>query len=295
MSTASNTIRLHVEDLGAGAPALVFLHYWGGSSRTWRHVTQALAPAFRTIAVDQRGWGRSDKPVEGYTLADLADDAQRLIESLALDRYILVGHSMGGKVAQLMASRHPAGLAGLVLVAPSPPSPMGVPLEVRQGMVHAYDSRDSIIATVRQVLAGNPLAPDDLEQVVDDSLQGAPAAKSAWPLEASQEDITTQAALIRVPTLLISGEEDRVDPPAVLRKELMPRIPQATLHILPGIGHLSPLEAPGDLAELIRGFATPLILTAPSTAPTQGTPTIERATIVGGSILNALERPAQKA
>ena len=123
MSTASNTTKLHVEDLGTGAPALVFLHYWGGSSRTWRHVTQALAPAFRTIAVDQRGWGRSDKPLEGYTLADLADDAERLIESLAPDRYVLVGHSMGGKVAQLMASRHPAGLAGLVLVAPSPPSP----------------------------------------------------------------------------------------------------------------------------------------------------------------------------
>ncbi|WP_127904431.1 alpha/beta fold hydrolase [Solirhodobacter olei] len=217
MSTASDTIKLHVEDLGTGAPALVFLHYWGGSSRTWRHVTQALAPAFRTIAVDQRGWGRSDKPVAGYTLA------------------------------------------GLVLVAPSPPSPMGVPLEIRQGMVQAYDTRDSIIATVRQVLARTPLAPDDLEQVVTDSLQGAPAARLAWPLEASQEDITAQAAQIRVPTLVVSGEEDRVDPPAVLRQELMPRIPQARLHLLPGIGHLSPLEAPDDLADLIRSFATPLI------------------------------------
>ncbi len=259
MSTASNTIKLHVEDFGTGAPALVFLHYWGGSSRTWRHVTQALAPAFRTIAVDQRGWGRSDKPVAGYALSDLADDAKWLIESLALDRYILVGHSMGGKVAQLMASRHPAGLAGLVLVAPSPPSPMGVPLEIRQGMVQAYDSRDSIIATVQQVLADTPLAPDDLEQVVTDSLQGAPAARSAWPLEASQEDITAQAAQILVPTLVVSGEEDRVDPPAVLRQELMPRIPQARLHILPGIGHLSPLEAPDDLADLIRSFAAALI------------------------------------
>ncbi|MDE3240020.1 MAG: alpha/beta fold hydrolase [Paracoccaceae bacterium] len=259
MSTASNTIKLHVEEAGTGAPALVFLHYWGGSSRTWRHVIPALAPAFRTIAVDQRGWGRSDKPVAGYALSDLADDAETLIESLALDRYILVGHSMGGKVAQLMASRHPAGLAGLVLVAPSPPSPMGVPLEIRRGMVQAYESRDSIIATVRQVLAGTPLVPDDLEQVVTDSLQGSPAARSAWPLEASQEDITAQAEQIRVPTLVVSGEEDRVDPPAVLRQELMPRIPQARLHVLPGIGHLSPLEAPDDLADLIRSFAAPLI------------------------------------
>ncbi len=283
MSPASNTITLHVEEFGTGALALVFLHYWGGSTRTWRHVTQALAPDFRAIAIDHRGWGQSDKPAEGYTLADLAKDAERLIESLALDHYILVGHSMGGKVAQLMASRQPAGLAGLVLVAPSPPSPMDVPLEVRQGMVHAYDTRDSIIATVRQVLAANPLAPDDLEQLVTDSLQGAPAAKSAWPLEASQEDITAQAALIRIPTLVISGEEDRVDPPAVLRQALLPRIPQAILHTLPGIGHLSPLEAPDDVVRLIRRFATPLFSTATAQDPYR----VEHATLADGGARGA--------
>jgi pimeloyl-ACP methyl ester carboxylesterase len=263
VSPSVNTVKLHVEDNGINAPALVFLHYWGGSSRTWRHVIGALTPAFRTIAVDQRGWGRSDKPLGPYTLAALADDAQRMIERLELGHYILVGHSMGGKVAQLLASRHPAGLAGLVLVAPSPPSPMKLPLEVRKSMVRAYDSRESILATVGQVLAAGLLRPDDLEIVVQDSLQGAPAAKAAWPLAASQEDISAQAALIRVPTLVISGEKDRVDPPAVLQQELMTRIPHATLHIVPGIGHLSPLEAPADLSELILGFAMPLIADQP--------------------------------
>ena len=95
--------------------------------------------------------------------------------------------------------------------------------------------------------------------VVQDSLQGAPAAKAAWPLAASQEDISAQAAMICVPTLVISGEKDRVDPPAVLQKELMTRIPHATLHILPGIGHLSPLEASGEISELIRSFASRLL------------------------------------
>jgi pimeloyl-ACP methyl ester carboxylesterase len=259
-----STVKLHVEDLGTNAPALVFLHYWGGSSRTWRHVTQNLRPAFRTIALDQRGWGQSDKPTDGYTLAALADDAQRLIESLDLGHYILVGHSMGGKVAQLLGSRHPVGLAGLVLVAPSPPSPIRVPLEVRQGMVNAYDSRESILATVRQVLTASPLQRDDLETVVQDSLQGAPAAKVAWPLAVSQEDISAQAALIRVPTLVIAGEKDQVDPPAVLQQELMTCIPHATMQILSGIGHLSPLEAPGDLSDLIRDFAMPLVSAMPA-------------------------------
>lgn len=259
VNTLSDTIKLHVEDQGINAPALVFLHYWGGSSRTWQHVIGGLTPAFRTVAVDQRGWGQSEKPSGPYTLATLADDVQKVIGSLELNHYILVGHSMGGKVAQLLASRHPEGLAGLVLIAPSPPSPMKLSLEARKGMVRAYDSRESILATVRQVLAAGLLRPDDLEMVVQDSLQGAPAAKAAWPLAASQEDISAQAAMICVPTLVISGEKDRVDPPAVLQKELMTRIPHATLHILPGIGHLSPLEASGEISELIRSFASRLL------------------------------------
>lgn len=205
--------------------------------------------------MDQRGWGRSDDAADDrYTLADLADDAQGVIDALGLDRYILIGHSMGGKAAQLLASRRPRGLEGLVLVAPSPPSPLGLPLEVRQGMVGAYISRESVIATVEQVLAGRRLAPEDLESVVEDSTRGAAAAKAAWPLNASQEDITGKVSDISVPVLVISGEEDRVDPPSVLRKELLPRIPQAELRLLAGVGHLSPLEAPLELASLIKSF-----------------------------------------
>jgi pimeloyl-ACP methyl ester carboxylesterase len=91
-----------------------------GSSRTWKHVTDKLAPNFHTIAIDHRGWGASDAPADGYDLKELAADAEGVIQELNLKRYVLVGHSMGGKVAQLMASRRPTGLAGLVLVAPSP-------------------------------------------------------------------------------------------------------------------------------------------------------------------------------
>jgi 3-oxoadipate enol-lactonase len=255
MKIEANGVELHVEQRGSGAPALVFLHYWGGSSRTWRYVVEALESDFRTIAIDQRGWGQSSAPETGYALADLARDAQGVVEALDLERYILVGHSMGGKVSQLIASRRPYGLEGLVLVAPSPPSPLGLPLEVRQGMVSAYDSRESVIATVEQVLAPNGLRPEALETVIADSLAGAPAAKEAWPMFASQEDITAAAVLIDAPTLVISGEFDRVDPPDVLRRELLTRLPHAQLQVLEGVGHLSPLEAPRQIANLVRKFA----------------------------------------
>jgi hypothetical protein len=63
---------------GTAEPALVFLHYWGGTSRTWRQVTAELGGQFKTVAYDVRGWGKSDKTLAGYKLADLADEALSL-------------------------------------------------------------------------------------------------------------------------------------------------------------------------------------------------------------------------
>lgn len=268
-----NGLKLHVEQQGAGAPAFVFLHYWGGSSRTWAQVIDALAPDFRTVAIDQRGWGRSDAPAEGYGLTELADDALAVIEAMDLERYVLVGHSMGGKVSQLIASRRPGGLAGVVLVAPAPPTPMSLPLQARQGMVHAYDTRQSIMATVEQVLAPGGLSQKDLEAVVADSLVGAAPARAAWPLSTSQEDIASEVTLIDVPVVVISGEDDRVDPPKILERELLSRIPQAQLLVLPRVGHLSPYEAPDDIAEILTTFAAALGHTeGPSAAKANAAP-----------------------
>ena len=258
MMLTVNGIDLQVEQRGAGSPALVFLHYWGGSSRTWQHVVDRLVADFRTVTLDQRGWGRSAAPATGYALANLADDAQAMIVALDLERYILVGHSMGGKVAQLIASRRPRGLMGMALIAPAPPVPLDLPLAARQGMVRAYDTRESVAATVAQVLAPDGLDQADLESVIKDSLAGAPAAKEAWPLSTSQEDISSALAGIEVPAIVISGEHDRVDPPEALRRELLPRLAWAQLHVLPRVGHLSPYEAPDAVANLVKAFAMSL-------------------------------------
>ena len=112
-------------DTGSGEPALVFLHYWGGSARTWNTVIQQLSTDFRCVAYDQRGWGGSDAPPQGYSLWDLTLDARQIVQALGLRRFVLVGHSMGGKIAQLLASQQPPGLEGLVLVAPATPTRNG--------------------------------------------------------------------------------------------------------------------------------------------------------------------------
>jgi 3-oxoadipate enol-lactonase len=85
-----------------------------------------LKTDFRCVAYDHRGWGESDKPETGYSIPELANDAGALIQALGLTRYVLIGHSMGGKVAQRLAAKRPEGLEALILVAPAPPTPMAV-------------------------------------------------------------------------------------------------------------------------------------------------------------------------
>ncbi len=258
MEITANGIRIHVEEHGEGDLPLVFLHYWGGSLRTWHHVVDALSTSHRMIAMDHRGWGHSEAPPTGYGLADLAADAEGVIEALNLRRYILVGHSMGGKVAQLLASRRPKALAGLVLVAPAPPSPLAISAEARRMMADAYSTRQTVGLTIDQVLTGKALSPEDREQVIEDSLRGAPQAKAAWPLATSLEDITRQVAAIDVQTIIIAGERDRVESVETLKAELLPHIAHAVFHMLPGTGHLSPLESPKNLARIIGDFAQSL-------------------------------------
>lgn len=258
MQIVSNGIRIHAVEQGSKGIPLVFLHYWGGSSRTWSHVTATLSASHRTFAIDQRGWGETEAPPSGYRLADLAADAKGVIDALKLENYVLIGHSMGGKVAQLMASHRSRRLAGLVLVAPSPPQPMRMPVEAREAMAQAYSSREAVEATIDNVLTAKPLSTADRKQVIEDSLRGAPQAKAAWPRAASLEDITDRVAAITVPALIVAGERDRVDSVNLLKAELLPRIPHAIFHVLPATGHLSMLESPRELAKVIADFTDTL-------------------------------------
>ena len=107
-----NGIQLNVRDEGQENPTLLFLHYWGGSSRTWDLVTDKLKTDFRCVAYDHRGWGESDKPETGYSIQELAYDAEALIQALELTRYVsdrsLDGRqscpAAGGQTARGLAS-----------------------------------------------------------------------------------------------------------------------------------------------------------------------------------------------
>ena len=258
MRISVNGIQINVRDRGKGEPNLVFLHYWGGSSRTWTEVVDYLADQHRSIALDHRGWGESDAPGPGYGIADLTSDALGVVGALKLQHFVVVGHSMGGKVAQLLASRRPAGLKGLILVAPSPPSPTVLSDEQREQMLHVFDSPESIAYARDHILTAMPLTTAQKERVIEDSLRGGAAARQSWPNKIILEDIRAEVRHINVPTLVLSGDRDQVHPVAAVSEEVLSFIPGAQLQILPGVGHAPMLEAPESVAQSIRRFASGL-------------------------------------
>jgi pimeloyl-ACP methyl ester carboxylesterase len=236
---------------GSG-PTLVLLHYWGGSSRTWQPVLDHL-PARDTVTIDARGWGRSRGLPGPYNLRRMAQDTLDVITEAGVTDYVLVGHSMGGKVAQLAAATRPSGLVGLVLVASGPSRPPAVITpDYQQQLSHAYDSAESVAAVRDHILTATALPEALKTQVTADSLAATPEARAEWPLRGIAEDITTETRTIEVPTLVVAGEFDQVEPPAVLTENLLPYLARARLTVLPGTGHLIPLEAPAALAEVLK-------------------------------------------
>ncbi|NEA38728.1 alpha/beta hydrolase [Streptomyces sp. SID11385] len=242
---------------GSG-PTLVFLHYWGGSARTWDLVVDRL-PGRDVLTVDFRGWSRSRGMSGPYSLRRFADDTLAVLDDAGVTDHVLVGHSMGGKVAQLVAATRPAGLRGIVLVGPAPARPgPGITPEYREALSHAYDSDESAAGARDGVLTATALPAAVKARIVRDSRAGADAARAEWPLRGIAEDITGHTRAIRVPALVVAGQEDRVEPADVLRDHLMPYLSRADLMVLPGTGHLMPLEAPAGLADALTAFAAAL-------------------------------------
>jgi pimeloyl-ACP methyl ester carboxylesterase len=110
---------LAVDDGGRDGLPVVFAHSLAGNSAHWKAQLDHLRPSRRAIALDFRGHGRSDPPRNrDYSLIGMAADIATMVDSLGLERFVLVGHSMGGGAAVVYAGAHPERVAGLLLVDP---------------------------------------------------------------------------------------------------------------------------------------------------------------------------------
>jgi 3-oxoadipate enol-lactonase len=178
-----------------------------------------------------------------------------------LQAFILIGHSMGGKVAQLMAGRNlVTGLKGVVLIAPAPPIPFELPWDMKEQQRKAYSSAASAEFVTRNVLSASKLSDETISVLVEDMLKGNEFAKAAWPEFAMGEDVAEMTNKINVPVLVIGGGKDIVEPVERLRKEVLGRIQEAEMVVIEESGHLLPIEVPVLVSKNIEQFLNSVVV-----------------------------------
>jgi pimeloyl-ACP methyl ester carboxylesterase len=236
----------------ADAPPLLLLHAWGESHRSFNRLIP-LMTGFRVYTPDLRGQGEADKPADGYSLAEQAEDTAAILDALNVPRAFVVGASSGGYVAQQLAVVHPGKVAALVLV--------GSPVSL-QGRTSFADEVDGLTDPideewVRDTLSWFPLMHDVpawyLENLVRDSLM-MPAHAWKGILNGLREATPpTEAGTIQAPTLILWGAEDNLLP-RTDQETLAARIPGAALKIYPGVAHAVLWECPEQVAEDAAAF-----------------------------------------
>jgi pimeloyl-ACP methyl ester carboxylesterase len=190
---------------------------------------------------------------ENYAVKNYADDVSDLIATLKIENFVLIGHSMGGKIALALAARNPTGLRSLILLAPSPPTPEPIKEETRAKLLETHGNRRAAAATICAITA-RKLSAEVFERAVDDNLRTSKAAWEAWLEKGSREDISSEIEKINVPVLAAAGENDETMTPRLVSREIARRIKSARLIVVPEVKHLLPLEVPATIAELLREF-----------------------------------------
>ncbi|MDJ0363795.1 alpha/beta hydrolase [Hymenobacter sp. H14-R3] len=221
------------------------LHYWAGSGHEFEPLLPLLPPGSHLLAPDLPGFGSQAAPAGfDYSVASYADWVAQYVEDNKLVDYQIIGHSMSGKIALALAARQPAGLRGLLLLSPSPPTPEPISDADRAASLAAYGQRAEAESTFTKITS-IPLSDEQRAQVIADNLRTTQAAWDAWLLRGSREDISALMPRIAVPCRLLVGENDRAIPLAAQRQQTLPLLPAGSaLVAVPGAGHLLPLEAP---------------------------------------------------
>jgi 3-oxoadipate enol-lactonase len=261
----SNGVTLAYEITGSGQP-LVLITGVGYGKWFWHKVVPGLARHFQVITFDNRGAGESDKPVGPYSVAMLAADTAGLLDALHIKNACVMGHSLGGYIAQELIVTRPDLMGKLILAAtnfggtkviPITPEAMDVltnrqgdPVElVKRGIAIACapgfaDRHPEVVKELLDYRFTNPVPP---------AQYAAQVAAGAGTMAYSDEVVEQRMRAIKVPTLILFGEHDKVVPPG--NAELMAqKIASARVKIIPGAGHIFPIEDPAATIKEIEEF-----------------------------------------
>jgi len=254
-------LRLHVEDTGGDGPAVVFSHGLLLSTRLWDAQVEALRGRYRCIAYDHRGQGQSDVPPDrGISLDTCAADAEALVKTLGAVPCHFVGLSMGGMVGMRLAARRPEILRSLSLIESSadPEPEENVGRYRLLNLVARFVGPWAVAGKVMPILFGRTFLTDP-GRAPDRARWTAHVAgnrRAIWRAVNGVVDrpsIHGELAAVRLPTLVMVGEEDVATVPAKAER-IAAAIAGARLVRIPRAGHTSPVEEPAAVTAALQDF-----------------------------------------
>ncbi|MFJ4778404.1 alpha/beta fold hydrolase [Streptomyces sp. NPDC088762] len=242
----------------SGGPGLLLAHGGGGSVESnFGPVLEELAAAHSVVGVDYPGTGGTPKAEEPLELDELADQLVAAADAEGLERFAVLGYSLGGNVALRLAARYPERVTALVLTATFARAGNRLRLVADLWSGLAARGENELLARLLVPLALSPaalegLTPDQTEELVRQTAATIPPGSGDHVDLIRGVDLRAEAAGIRVPALVIGTTEDRLVPLA-LQRELADTLPGARFAELP-TGHLPFTERPAEWAALITGF-----------------------------------------
>lgn len=259
-----NGLNIHYRDWGDPQfPPLVILHGGGNSiSRTWDHIAAALADRFRIIVPDLRGNGESSWAPE-YSWELILDDALKLTDNLGLRQIVLCGHSLGGRVAYMLASRHPERVTRLGIVEADPDDPK---VRTDDPPIEVYETVEDAIA---EACRRQPYADKDtLRHEVEHGLKQLEDGRRTWRMDPAFLSAARRGQLnpgtklewpapaqVQCPSVLIYGVHSLGKTGTKVNK-IAQAIPNCQLIEIPDAAHDLPNENPKEFIRALREYLT---------------------------------------
>lgn len=257
---ASDGCRIHYEVTGRrNAPAVLLVQGLGGDKNSWNIQRAALALRWRTIALDNRGAGRSDRPAGDYNLEQMCDDAVAVLDDAGVDSAHVIGLSMGGAISQIMAIKHPDRVRSLSLIATACRnhvwredllSSWARAVQTRGVNALGREAAEWLIGprSFRRLLpALGVLGPLGIMS------GGAGFVSQVQALLATSDELAAQLGSITCPTMVVVGNQDVLTPRADA-EEIAGLIPTAELVIISGASHGMHIEHARTLNRLLLDF-----------------------------------------